>query len=77
MTIFNILDQPHTTDEMLEWMQVHGSSVILNWAEDDNLWECSWITSGKRFTSWQDKPNKAILEAAIKARNYVQSHTVS
>ena len=65
--IFNILNQPHTTDEMLEWMQAHGSSVLLNWGEDNNLWECSWITNGKRYTGWQNSAAKSILEAATKA----------
>ena len=36
--------------EQIAYMQAHGQSVLLNWGEDDNLWECSWITGGERFT---------------------------
>lgn len=39
----------YTTDRLV-YMQEHGSSVLLNWGEDTNLWECSWITGGERYT---------------------------
>jgi hypothetical protein len=32
----------------LGFMRHHGSSVLLNWGEDNGIWECSWITSGVR-----------------------------
>lgn len=38
-----------------------GSSVLLNWGEDDNLWECSWITGGKRYTAFD-----LILDSAVR-----------
>jgi len=36
----------------LEYMKEHGSSVTLNWGEGDDLWECSWITAGNRFSGY-------------------------
>lgn len=39
---------PETLIRVIVWMQAKGSSLLLNWAEDDGLWECSWITSGNR-----------------------------
>lgn len=32
-------------------MQQMGSSVDLNWGEDTGTWECSWISSGKRYAA--------------------------
>lgn len=36
---------------LLGFMRQHGSSVLLNWGEDNDQWECSWIVSGERFTA--------------------------
>lgn len=41
-------------------MQQMGSSVDLNWGEDTGAWECSWISSGKRFTGWAKTPLEAV-----------------
>jgi hypothetical protein len=42
-----------TFEEMLDFMRLHGSSVILNWGEDGNgKVECSWITGGDRYTGF-------------------------
>lgn len=41
-------------------LQELGSSVTLNWGEDNGLWECSWITSGKRWTSCARRMEGAI-----------------
>lgn len=40
----------YSLEEMLNFMKSKGSSVLLNWGEDNDLWECSWITGAKRFT---------------------------
>lgn len=46
----------------LECMRAHGQSVLLNWGEDDNLWECSWITGGDRHTGFTNRePIHAVL----------------
>ncbi len=49
---------------MLDFMRLHGSSVILNWGEDDEIVECSWISGGDRFTgtaaNWHDACWRAI-----------------
>jgi hypothetical protein len=41
-----------SAEEKLEFMREHGTSVLLNWGEDDNLWEASWITDGERHTAF-------------------------
>lgn len=48
-------------------MQERGSSVVLTWGEDDDLWECSWITSGRRFTAHSRYPGTAARLAEAKA----------
>lgn len=35
---------------ILSRMRLFGSSIVLTWGEDTNVWECSWITGGVRFT---------------------------
>lgn len=52
--------------EILDWMSQRGSSVILNWGEDSNAWECSWITGGDRFTSFDVSPCTAAVKAIEK-----------
>jgi hypothetical protein len=48
--------------EAIEYMRQHGQSVLLNWGEDDHLWECSWITGGERHTGFANRePIKAVL----------------
>lgn len=47
----------------LLWMADHGSSVTLNWGEDNALWECSWIVGGKRFSAFSHDANEAIRRA--------------
>jgi hypothetical protein len=52
---------------LAEWMKEHGSSFLLNWGEDDGLWECSWITGGERYTGLSQYPALAICRAALAA----------
>lgn len=54
------------TGAHLEQMRERGSSVILNWGEDTNCWECSWITSGKRYTGVSTNPHEAVRLALLK-----------
>ena len=54
-------------EPVLEWMRDNGSSVLLNWGEDNDLWECSWITGGKRFTGTSQHIRPAILGSLNKA----------
>ncbi|HYF40716.1 MAG TPA: hypothetical protein VD930_13560 [Gemmatimonadales bacterium] len=55
---------------ILDYMKQHGSSVTLNWGEDNNLWECSWITGGKRYTGFREDAYEAALESYYHARAY-------
>ena len=45
----------------LAFMQEHGSSVTLNWGEDTGDWECSWITSGDRFSGYSPRMGFSIV----------------
>lgn len=42
-------------DVIIGFLQRHGSSVLLNWGEDDNLWECSVISSGDRYSGFSNR----------------------
>lgn len=56
--------------DMLDWMALHSQSVVLNYGEDNQMWECSWITGGdKRFTGVEEKPIDAIRAALNSLRN--------
>lgn len=49
-----------TLDQLLSFMQKHGSSVLLNWGEDNNSWEASWISGGERFSDVSSSPRVAL-----------------
>lgn len=51
--------------ELLAFMQLRGSSVLLNWGEDNDAWECSWISSGKRTTAFASDPELATRRCAM------------
>lgn len=59
-----------TLDIILAHMQRRGSSVVLNFGEDTELWECSWITDGKRYTTFSADPTKAARECLRKVYGY-------
>ena len=54
---------------MLAYLQEHGSYVSLNWDEEDRLWECEWITGGRRFSELAMTPAQAITRARDAAIN--------
>lgn len=60
-------DVPDQIVRRIAWMQEHGSSVLLNWGEDDGLWECSWITGGVRHVGYSQFLELAIDAAMEKA----------
>jgi hypothetical protein len=53
----------------LTWMKDKGTSVLLNWGEDDNVWECSWITGGKRYTGFHENMTAAIVGCLLKVKH--------
>ncbi len=56
-----------TLEDALREMKEVSCSVLLNWSEDDGeLWECSWIVGGKRYTCHHPQPRTAILGAVTK-----------
>jgi hypothetical protein len=52
-----------TVETKLIYMQKHGQSVLVNWGEDDNLWECSWITGGERHSGYSRYLDTAVQQA--------------
>lgn len=57
-------------EDALREMKEGSCSVLLGWSEDDwQLWECSWIVGGKRYTSHHPQPRTAILGAVVKCIN--------
>jgi hypothetical protein len=59
----------HIDDAWLvaEFMANHGQSLLITKSEDFSQWECSWVTSGQRFTGYADTAPLAICLAALKA----------
>ena len=49
-------------DLAMDLMAELGTSVLLNWGEDDELWEMSWITGGRRFTGFSKDKYKAVRD---------------
>lgn len=73
-TIEDIIDslnkaESNAIPRALTWMKDAGSSVLLNWGEDDNLWECSWITGGKRYTGAHESMTAAIVGCLLKVKH--------
>lgn len=56
--------------DTLGWMASRGQSVTLDYGEDNQHWECSWITGGKRFTGVRREIIDAVRDAIGKARIY-------
>jgi hypothetical protein len=52
-----------TTEELIEHMREHGSSLIMNWGEDTAVWEVAWITSGGRFCGFRKQLRDALYAA--------------
>jgi hypothetical protein len=48
-------------------MATRGQSISLHYGEDTGLWECSWVTSGKRYTGVSRDIPKAVIECMEKA----------
>lgn len=44
-------------------MQAGGSSLVMNWGEDNSLWEVDWITSGKRYRGCKQSLVTALEDA--------------
>ncbi len=61
--------EPKAIPRALEWMRQTGSSVLLNWGEHDDVWECSWITGGKRYTGESENMTAAIVGSLLKVKH--------
>lgn len=54
--------EPHI-EALIEWMAKRSQSFTLNYGEDTNMWECSWIVGGQRYTAVSYGMKKATWEA--------------
>jgi hypothetical protein len=52
----------HPLADVLETMAERGTSVTLNWGEDNNLWEVCWITNGKRHVGFGKTPESGVMD---------------
>ena len=69
--------QSNLLPDILGWMALHSQSVILNYGEDNRLWECSWIvSSGNRFTSVEKSPLEATKSVLAKVRTEILFNTM-
>jgi hypothetical protein len=53
---------PRGLEERIDYLRGRANSLILNWGEDTNTWEVSWITSGKRYTWTSTELGRAVYE---------------
>lgn len=61
-----IHDGTISLEDALREMKSESTSVLLGWGEDDGeLWECSWIVGGERYTGYHYQPRTAILQAVV------------
>jgi hypothetical protein len=58
---------------LIEWMKARGSSLTLNWGEDNNLWEVSWISSGNRLCGFHTDLKLAVCICALAAAEKISS----
>jgi len=55
-----------TLEDTLLWMRDRGSSVDLNYGEDNDIWETSWITSGVRYVGISKEIRLSVLSSLNK-----------
>ena len=53
--------------DVLRKMAKTGQSVTLCWGEGTELWECSWISGGQRYSGFSTDPVKAVLQVLEQA----------
>lgn len=51
---------------LLWWLGTSGSSLTLDWCDEDRAWQCSWITGGQRYTGRDDSGTAAGPENAVR-----------
>lgn len=62
-------------EQWIDFLKQRGSSLILNWGEDNDCWEVDWITSGKRYrgvsklltTALSDAYSARVVEVTVNA----------
>ena len=59
-----------TLEDALREMKLGSCSVLLSWSEDEGeLWGCSWVVGGVRYTGLHPQPRKAVLKAIVEYTN--------
>lgn len=66
---------PGAAIEIAAWMRENGSSVVINWGEDDDAWEVSWITGGKRYSAFHSKLEVALCSCLVGADKAIREET--
>lgn len=56
---------------ILGWMAAHSQSIGLNYGEDNQQWECSWITGGERFTAVRAEIMDAVKDVLGQVRTRI------
>lgn len=68
-----LLKSNRKIEHALADMTKSGQSLILNWGEDDNLWECSWIAGhGVRYTGWDTDLRRSVIDCLVKAKEGIE-----
>lgn len=66
-----IINKKIDMEASINWMADNGSSLILNWGDDNELWEAAWILDGKRYCGFSRSPREAVIQAVEKARDAI------
>jgi hypothetical protein len=61
------LREPAATLVLIARAQARGSSLIMNYGEDTDTWEVSWITGGRRYVGVHRRLEHALCLAVAKA----------
>ena len=54
--------QIHHLVDSIVFLKNHSCSFMLNWGEDNDVWECSVISSGERLSAFNHSMFEAVTE---------------
>jgi hypothetical protein len=69
LTRFNLhlLSTGDAVWRLLQFMRERGTSVTLNWGEDTDAWEATWITVGDRYLAADHDVVRALCAVIVAA----------
>jgi hypothetical protein len=75
MELFNLSEKSikENLADTLATMTERGTSVTLNWGEDNNLWEICWITNGKRYVGFGRSPELGVIDCIRSWKVFLRS----